>query len=219
MANPWIQIVGSKKTGKTTLIENVTRELTSRGRRVCFIKHTHSDPTLEPEDTDTARVRAAGAATTILAADGSTIVVRVPGAETLDGVALNDAPAGDVVLAEGFKGSPGTKLVVAGGDLDVDALDGVVGVVGRTPAGYAGPTFPPGDIKGICDLIEEATGRPGDGWATELSVNGRPVHLNAFVQGFMASTLRGMVDALAGIGEPRSIEIRVTGGSDEPTES
>ena len=219
MANPWIQIVGSKKTGKTLLIESVSRELVSRGRRVCFIKHTHSAPTLEPEETDTARVRAAGAATTVLASDASTIVVRTPGAVTLDAVAFNDAPAGDIVLAEGFKESPGRKLVVAGGDLDIESLGDVVGVVGEAPARYDGPTFGPDDIDGICDLIERLAGPTEGKCVTELAVNGRAVPLNAFVQGFMASTLRGMIEALEGIGEPRSIEIRVTGGTEESAES
>ena len=61
MASFWIQIVGTKDTGKTTLLENLTRELVSRGRTVAYVKHAHAAPTIDSEDTDTARLGAAGA--------------------------------------------------------------------------------------------------------------------------------------------------------------
>ena len=47
----WIQVVGSKKSGKTSLLEGLTRELVRRGRTVCFIKHTHEHPVLDGADT------------------------------------------------------------------------------------------------------------------------------------------------------------------------
>ena len=40
----WIQIVGTKDTGKTSLIEGLTRELVRRGRSVCYINHKHAEP-------------------------------------------------------------------------------------------------------------------------------------------------------------------------------
>lgn len=215
MSSIWIQIVGSKKTGKTTLIEELTRELVRRGRRVCCIKHTHSAPALEPEETDTARFRAAGAATTVLAADGSTVSVHLPGGEPLASIALRDSVEGDVVLAEGFKRSPGRKIALSGGDLDIDSLDEVVAVVGEAPADFDGPVFQRDAVGQLCDLIENLRDDPGGPWSVELSVDGRAVPLNTFVRSFIAATLGGMVTALDGVDAPREIDVKCRKGGSE----
>ncbi len=44
-------IVGTKNTGKTTLVTLIVKELVKRGRRVGTIKHTHHDFDLEGKDT------------------------------------------------------------------------------------------------------------------------------------------------------------------------
>ena len=77
--NFWIQIVGAKDTGKTSLIEELTREFVRRGRSVCFLKHTHSEPSFDGAGTDTARMSAAGATTSVLAAAGTTTSFRSSG--------------------------------------------------------------------------------------------------------------------------------------------
>lgn len=185
MAHTWIQIVGAKKTGKTTLIEALTRELVRRGRTVCYIKHTHSEPGFDNEDTDTAKLREAGATTAVLAAADSTIVVHHAGKERIERLSFRDALPGEIVLAEGFKSAPGRKIAVAGGDLDIGSLDRVVAavtggprddgaqtpVVGDSQAGTAGSTgqtntedpdvkqkglrFTHDQTGEICDLIEK----------------------------------------------------------------
>lgn len=215
MSSIWVQVVGSKKTGKTTLIEEITRELVSRGRRVCCIKHTHSAPALEPDDTDTARFRAAGATTTALASDGSTVVVHAPGGEPLAAIALRDSVEGDVVLAEGFKRSPGRKIAVSGGDMDINSLDEVVAVVGEAPPDFDGPVFAPDATAEICDLIEDIRDETGGPWSVELSVDGRAVPLNAFVRSFIAATLGGMVTALDGVDPPSEIDVKCKKGGTE----
>ncbi|MBM3307485.1 MAG: molybdopterin-guanine dinucleotide biosynthesis protein B [Candidatus Eisenbacteria bacterium] len=211
MAGFWIQIVGAKKTGKTSLAEDITRELVRRGRRVCYIKHTHEDgPTLDGEDTDTARARRAGASAAVLAGAGSTVVFRAPGGESLERVALRDSLPGEIVLAEGFKGSPGSKIVVTGGGLDVASLDGVIGVVGERPDGFDGPAFRADETGRLCDLIEAtaAAAQGGDRWMTSLTVDGREVPLNAFVQDILASGVLGMSSALQNVEGGDAIELR-----------
>lgn len=210
MAGFWIQVVGSKKTGKTTLLEQVTRELVRRGRTVCYIKHTHEGgPALDGDDTDTARVMDAGAAAAVLAGASTTVVFRAPGGEALERVALRESLPGEIVLAEGFKGTPGRKIVVAGGDLDISSLDGVIGIVGERPAGYEGPAFRADDIAGVADLIESAAAEPGgQGWTTSLSIDGREIPLNAFVQDILASGILGMSTALQNVGAGDTLELR-----------
>jgi molybdopterin-guanine dinucleotide biosynthesis adapter protein len=210
MAGFWIQIVGTKKTGKTSLVEGLTRELVGRGRRVCYIKHTHEDPTLDGEDTDTARVRRAGASAAVLAGARSTVVFRAPGDESLERIALRDSLPGEIVLAEGFKGSPGRKIVVAGGDLDVASLDGVIAVVGERPAGFEGPVLRVDETARLCDLIEGAAadGQGGQGWTTSLTIDGREIPLNAFVQDILASGILGMSSALQNVEGGDTLELR-----------
>ena len=208
MASFWIQIVGSKDTGKTTLLEGITRELTNRGRAVAYIKHTHVEPTLEAEDTDTARMRAAGAAVTALTGDDYTMACRSSG-RGVEELSFRVALPGDIVLAEGFKNSPGMKIAIAGGDLDIASLDGVVAVVGEPPEGFKGPAFSADQTSELCDLIEKLSAQPDDQtWATRLLINGEEVPLNAFVQDVMASALDGMKGVLRDVDEAETLELR-----------
>jgi molybdopterin-guanine dinucleotide biosynthesis protein MobB len=208
MANFWIQVVGTKDTGKTSLLEALTRELVRRGRTVACIKHTHVEPSLEAQDTDTSRLRAAGAAVTALTGKDYTIVARSSG-RGVEELSFRLAAPGDIVLVEGFKRSPGKKIVITGGDLDFGALEGVVAVVGDAPDGFKGPTFTAGQTSELCDLVEKLSAQPSDQtWATRLLVNGAEVPLNAFVQDVMASALSGMTDVLRDVDEAETLEIR-----------
>ena len=204
----WIQVVGSKKTGKTSLLESLTRVLVRRGRCVCCVKHTHEEPRLDVARTDTARLREAGARTTVLAGESSTVVFKATDGESLEQIAHRDAGIGEIVLAEGFKNAPGRKIAIAGGDLDIAKLEDVIAVVGDPPQGYRGHVFGPDQIRELCDLIEEATAERASGWATSLTVDGREIPLNAFVQGVMASGLLGMSTALQDVDGGTTLEIR-----------
>jgi len=208
MATNWIQIVGAKDTGKTSLIESLTRELVSRGRTVAYIKHTHVDPSLEPEDTDTVRVRKAGAAVTVITGDEFTIAQRSEG-RGVDELSFRVAAPGDIVLVEGYKRSPGKKIVILGGDLELDSIDGVVAVVADEPTECKGPTYTRDQTRELCDLIEKLAKLPPDQtWATRLLINGEEIPLNAFVQGVMASALEGMTGVLKDVPEVETLELR-----------
>ncbi|MCK4408994.1 MAG: molybdopterin-guanine dinucleotide biosynthesis protein B [Candidatus Eisenbacteria sp.] len=208
MASFWIQVVGWKDTGKTSLLEGITRELTGRGRTVAYIKHTHVEPTLEAEDTDTARMRAAGAAVTALTGDDYTIAYRSAG-RGVEELSFRVAVPGDIVLAEGFKKTPGKKVAIASGDLDILTLEGVVAVVGEPPDGFKGPSFTTDQTSELCDLIEKLSAQPSDQtWATRLLINGKEVPLNPFVQDAIASALSGMTDVLRDVDEAETLEIR-----------
>ncbi len=209
MARLWIQVVGSKKTGKTSLLERVTRELAARGRSVCYVKHRHEDARMDASDSDTSRMMDAGAAVAVLVGDSSTIVFRGSEAQSLASVAIGDSNPGEIVLAEGFKTAPGSKIVVAGGDLDIDALEDVVAVVGEAPAGFAGAVIDDGDTPRLCDLIERlADSGTGDSWATSLVIDGQEIRLNAFVQDVIASGLLGMATALDGVDGADTLQVR-----------
>ena len=101
------------------------------------------------------------------------------------------------------------KIVIAGGDLDVASLEGVVAVVGEAPEGFEGQSFGPEQTSELCDLIERLAAAPADQtWATRLLVNGTEVPLNPFVQDVMASALEGMTEVLRDVPEVETLELR-----------
>lgn len=98
-----IAVVGTKKSGKTTTIENLTKELTKRGYNVAAIKHiSKPDFTIDTPGKDTWRYAQAGAKTIIAATNETTTIEKTtttPSLETL----LKECTDNDIVFIEGFK--------------------------------------------------------------------------------------------------------------------
>jgi formylmethanofuran dehydrogenase subunit E len=152
-------IVGYKKVGKTTLIEKLIPELSSRGYRVGTVKHHHSDfpVSVDTAGTDTWRHRQAGAASVALATPTDIATFRDGASSiTLDQLvsALGET---DIVLVEGFHEEARAKIEVLSdrNDESLCKLDGnLLAVVAPTPRESAVPTFEPSNIKPLADLIE-----------------------------------------------------------------
>ena len=106
-----IAVVGSKKSGKTTTIEKMIRELTKRGYRVAAIKHvSEPDFTIDTARKDTWRFARSGAETIIsVAANEVATIEKAPlknlSLETL----LKKCRGKDVVFVEGLKKLVATK--------------------------------------------------------------------------------------------------------------
>ena len=126
-----IAVVGTKKSGKTTTIENLIRELTKRGYRIAAIKHVpETDHTIDTSGKDTWRYAQAGAKTVISAAAGEIATLeKVP----LETVKLSDlikkCKGNDIVFIEGLKNKVAkrkniAKIVVA------KNMDEIVNAVG-----------------------------------------------------------------------------------------
>ncbi|MEM2739105.1 MAG: molybdopterin-guanine dinucleotide biosynthesis protein B [Candidatus Bathyarchaeia archaeon] len=100
-----ISVLGSKNSGKTTVIETLTRELTKRGYYVAAVKHIpERDFTIDKEGKDTWRFAKAGAKTIV--AISPTEIATIEKIDT-KGLALNDIVKkcmdSDVVIIEGFR--------------------------------------------------------------------------------------------------------------------
>jgi molybdopterin-guanine dinucleotide biosynthesis protein MobB len=100
-----VAVVGTKKSGKTTTAENLTRELTERGYRVAAIKHVNEpDFAFDTPGKDTWRYAQAGAKTVIGVATGETVTVEKTGTGIPSlGKLLKKCAGNDVVLIEGLK--------------------------------------------------------------------------------------------------------------------
>jgi molybdopterin-guanine dinucleotide biosynthesis protein B len=101
---PVIAVVGSKASGKTTVVEGLVRELTKRGYRVAAAKHVDIKGfSMDTEGKDTWRHSAAGANPVVSVSDAETAVLikNVKGKFSLDGI-FRLMPEADVIVLEGF---------------------------------------------------------------------------------------------------------------------
>jgi len=74
-AIPVVSIVGTSKTGKTTLIERLIPVLKKKGIDVAVIKHHHLDFEADVPGKDTDRLKKAGAKTTVISSPVKVAVV------------------------------------------------------------------------------------------------------------------------------------------------
>ena len=153
-------IVGYKKVGKTTLIEKLIPELSSRGYRVGTAKHHHSDfpVSVDTMGTDTWRHRQAGAASVALATPTDIAMFRDGASSiTLDQL-VSALGALDIVLVEGFHDEARAKIEVLSDRYDERLCvedNHLLAVVGRTASDEAVPGFGLDSIKPLVDLIEK----------------------------------------------------------------
>ena len=152
-------IVGYKKVGKTTLIEKLIPELSSRGYRVGTVKHHHSDLPIavDSSGTDTWRHRKAGAKSVVLVTPTHTASFHdTPEQPALEQILRNLATS-DLVLGEGFHTEPYPKIEVVSAN-DANRLcrtdKNLIALVKATEGGEAVPTFAPENIKALADFIE-----------------------------------------------------------------
>jgi formylmethanofuran dehydrogenase subunit E len=153
-------IVGSKKVGKTTLIEKLIPVLTSRGYRVATVKHHHSDfpVSVDAAGTDTWRHRQAGAKSVALVTPTDVALFHdTDESLKLDQIVANFSGT-DIVLVEGFHLEPYAKIAVMG-EADKDwrlrADRNLIATVGPTMTQSPIPSFEPDNIRPLADHIEK----------------------------------------------------------------
>jgi len=100
-----IAVIGIKKSGKTTTIENLIRELTKRGYNVAVIKHiSEPDFTIDKPGKDTWKFAQAGAKTIITAATNETTTIEKIQLEKIPlGALLKKCAENQIILIEGLK--------------------------------------------------------------------------------------------------------------------
>lgn len=98
-----ISIVGHSGAGKTTLVEKLIREITSRGVRVAAIKHAHHKVELDTPGKDSYRYKEAGAVMSmLLTRDALQLVADAKEEREPEQLARRFLGEADLVLAEGF---------------------------------------------------------------------------------------------------------------------
>jgi molybdopterin-guanine dinucleotide biosynthesis protein B len=99
-----IGVVGGKKSGKTTTIEILTRELTKRGYKIAVAKHIpESNFTLDTEGKDTWRFVRSGAKTVVAASANEIATIEKTRADFSLKEILQRCRGSDIVFLEGFR--------------------------------------------------------------------------------------------------------------------
>lgn len=152
-------VIGWKNAGKTSLMERLVAEISTRGLRVSTIKHVHHEVDLDHPGKDTYRHRAAGAQEVVLASASRMALLREHRGEEpeLREILARMAPV-DLVLVEGYKRDTHPKIEVfrreAGHDL-IQPGDAMVRAV-ATDAALAALSVPVLDLNdtgAIADFI------------------------------------------------------------------
>ena len=153
-----ISVVGTSKSGKTTLIEKLIPELKNRGYRVGTIKHTSHGFDMDKKGKDSWRHKAAGADTVIVASRKKIVMVKDESFVGLDriGKYFDDM---DLVITEGFKKENRPKIEIYRSNknnLPLCQIDKtVIALVTDTDIRVNVPVFGLEEIKSLADLVEK----------------------------------------------------------------
>jgi len=206
---PIVSIVGKSKSGKTTLMEGLIRELKSRGYRVGTIKHTPQGMTFDVPDKDSWRHIQAGSEVTAISSPHQVVLIKpVTQALTLDEIAHLIGEDCDIILAEGFKQDNAPKIEVHRREvgLPLSAVKKLIAIATDEPLETKTRQFSLQDIKGLADLLEKGFIKPQREMFS-LYVNNVPVVLSSFPKEIVSNVLLSMASSLKGVGEVKSLDI------------
>ena len=153
-------IAGHSGMGKTTLLERLVPELTSRGLSVSLVKHSHKAIEIDRPGKDSYRLREAGCQEVLLLGNERWALMHElrgapePGLEQL----LGRLQHCDLVLVEGFKSGDFPKLEVWRAALGAPRLwpqwPGIVATAGDAPSpALPLPCFALADVAAIADFV------------------------------------------------------------------
>jgi molybdopterin-guanine dinucleotide biosynthesis protein B len=227
-----VSVVGFKKSGKTTLVLELARELTERGRKVAAVKFTHHG--LDLDGTDTSRF--AQECVCVAGISPKTTTLLWNSARQLQDIfPLLDA---DIVLVEGGKSLTWLPRIVAlGADEDESMLDNGLALASWGPGSLPGVRTAdsvaelatladsrafslPGLDCGACGresclalAREIVAGKADADFCVAMhaklcvKVGGRRLALNPFLDRLVTGTIRGLLTELKGNVPGQKVEI------------
>jgi molybdopterin-guanine dinucleotide biosynthesis protein MobB len=157
-----VAFVAKSNTGKTTLLEQVIRELKNRGYKVGAIKHDAHSFDIDHPGKDSHRLTAAGADTMLITSQEKLALIKrhdvSPPLEQLVATYFSDV---DIVLTEGFKMSSLPKIEVHRQERSPTLLcrgehhdPMLVAVASDEALNLDVPVLDLNDIKSVTDFVE-----------------------------------------------------------------
>jgi molybdopterin-guanine dinucleotide biosynthesis protein B len=208
---PIVSIVGKSKSGKTTLVEKIIKELKSRSYRIASVKHVPQEYAFDTPDKDSWRHIQAGSGATIIRSPDTIILIK-PATQPFDldelGRLLGEDY--DIILAEGFKEADAPKIEVHRKAIGTPLANvrRLAAIVTDEPLESSARQFSFDDIKGLADLLERGFIR-AEQEKVILYINNIPVHLSAFPREIISNTLVAMASSLKGAGDIQSLDIHL----------
>ncbi|MFC1897029.1 molybdopterin-guanine dinucleotide biosynthesis protein B [Chloroflexota bacterium] len=206
---PIVSIVGKSKSGKTTIMENLIRELKSRSYRVGTIKHAPQGMTIDIPDKDSWRhIQAGSEATAISSPDKVVLMKPVAQAPALDEIAHLIGEDCDIILTEGFKQGNTPKIEVHREEVGppLSAVKKLIAIVTDEPLETKTRQFSLQDIKGLADFLEKGFIKPQKE-RLYIYINNAPVSLSSFPREIICNVLLAMTSSLKGGEGVKSLDI------------
>ena len=216
---PIISVVGQSKSGKTTFLEALVRELTSRKYRIGTLKHTSHSFEMDSEGKDSYRLKQSGSVIGGVFTNDSIGVVRdFNEKEDLDRIIADVFNDMDLVLIEGYKLGKYPKILVLK-DRDIEheireyKKEEIIAVLGEgevnTDLSYYGKY----EAKKIVKLLVLEFIKPYRLQEIDLYINSKPVVLNEFVQKIVKNIINAVINSLKGIDKKiQEIDLRYKAG-------
>jgi molybdopterin-guanine dinucleotide biosynthesis protein MobB len=206
---PVVSIVGKSKSGKTTLIEKLLRELKSRGYRAATIKHTSQELSFDEPGKDSWRHTQAGSEATVISSPDKTVLIKPTSGDTsLEETARLFGEDYDIILTEGFRQSNYPKIEVhrreAGPPLT--NVKKLIAIATDEPLETKTRQFSLEDSKGLADLLEEGFIKP-QRERLSLYVNSTPIALSSFPKQIISNILLALASSLKGVKKVKSLDI------------
>ncbi|RLI19777.1 molybdopterin-guanine dinucleotide biosynthesis protein B [Candidatus Bathyarchaeota archaeon] len=213
-----IAVIGSKSSGKTSVIEVLVRGLTKKGYRVATVKHIPEENfTIDTEGKDTWRHAKAGATKVIsVAPNEMTIIQKTETSKLSLEEILQNCEEADIVILEGFRSLVGANskifkiVTVKSLEEALEASKNFKSIIAFS--GAAAKNLPKENFDvpivdalnepdKLVELVEEKIGETykmsSEGFA--LYVGDKQIPLNLFVQRMMKSSIIAMASNLKGV--------------------
>lgn len=212
-------IVGPSNSGKTQLAANLIREFKamSPGLRLAAIKHCPHGHNVDHDGSDTARLRNAGATSTVASSPGAISTFSVGEGEVeLDALITRLSRDHEVILVEGYKTSQTPKILLTDDPSQFSGISNVVATVGSLKnTRFNVRNFTNGDTAQLAQWIATNPVLRQGCQPVSLRIDGEPISLKRFPSEVLAGIVRGFVDSLNGVPDDYSqIEISISPDND-----
>ncbi len=206
---PVVSVIGKSKSGKTTLIGKLIKELKLRGYRVATIKHVSEDMSFDKPGKDSWRhIQSGSEATAILSQNEVVLIKPVMLEPALSEIVRFFGEEYDIILTEGFKRDNAPKIEVHRKKIGppLEAVKKLAAIVTDEPLETKVRQFSFEDVEGLADLIEVGFIKP-QRERISLYINNVPIPLRASPKKIISRTLMAMAYSLRGVEEITSLDI------------
>ena len=154
---PFVSFVGNSNSGKTTLIEQLVRELKKLGYRVATVKHAPHGFNIDRPGKDSYRLKEAGSDVVVVSSPTQLALIKdIETEASLSQIATLIGNKVDIILLEGFKSTKEPKIAILNDESDTNFFsqeENILTAIIARPSSQGKPQFADEDITKIINLI------------------------------------------------------------------